>query len=147
MHLRAKQAENSFLPLYNRVKLDVKDEHTFERGEDKLEWFMRTLDCYSTASPARWSSISRSSCFRKSFGIIASLSEEQSAVELKSGNESSGGDLNGYYEVTDGENTTHYYIDIYKHYEHMSPSKHRIVRSYRTLYVETFYYTEFEVLE
>ena len=46
MHLRAKQAENSFLPLYNRVKLDVKDEHTFERGEDKLEWFMRTLDCY-----------------------------------------------------------------------------------------------------
>ena len=85
--------------------------------------------------------------FEKSFGIIASLSEEQSAVELKSGNESSGGDLNGYYEVTDGENTTHYYIDIYKHYEHMSPSKHRIVRSYRTLYVETFYYTEFEVLE
>jgi len=154
---------------------------------------------------------------KKSFGIDASLSEEQSAVELKSGIESSpdvvmsvrekqittqteemtldttyytesgfihhlkytdvpyapgssflpgefyiekeinrkweklpdrsGGDLNGYYEVPDGENTTHYYIDIYKHYEHLSPGKHRIVRSYRTLYVETFYYTEFDVFE
>jgi len=151
----------------------------------------------------------------KSLGINASLNGEQSAVELKSGNQSSpavvmsvrekkittqtedmtfdvtyytesvyctidgfyspgrglfggsafylekktdgkweklpdrseGGDLYGSYGTADGEYTVHYNIDIFKHYEHLSPGKHRIVKSYCTLYVETFYYAEFDVFE
>ena len=60
---------------------------------------------------------------------------------------SEGEDLYGSYRATDGENTEHYNIDIFKHYERLSPGKYRVVKSFRTLYVETFYYAEFEVSE
>jgi len=46
----------------------------------------------------------------------------------------------------DNENEDCYIIDLKKYYNQLTPGSYRIVKSYCTIYAETFYYAEFEVL-